>query len=136
MLELFWSRNPCPTSQDARKGREKALPSARARQGRQLHQGYASVFSSVLGPVHPGEGRDRVMTTRTYESLASAATRMGVSVKTVRRRIAEGVLPVYRCGRILRLDPNDVDGMFFRSPQSTAAAPHRSIGRRPARRTG
>jgi hypothetical protein len=38
------------------------------------------------------------MTARTYESLASAAARMGVSVKTVRRRIADGVLPVYRCG--------------------------------------
>ena len=52
------------------------------------------------------------MTRRTYESLASAAARMGVSVKTVRRKIAEGVLPAYRCGRILRLDPNDVDNMF------------------------
>jgi len=57
------------------------------------------------------------MTARTYESLASAAARMGASVKTVRRRIADGVLPVYRCGRILRLDPNDVDGMFCRYPQ-------------------
>jgi excisionase family DNA binding protein len=73
------------------------------------------------------------MTTRTYESLASAAARMGVSVKTVRRRIADGVLPVYRCGRILRLDPNDVDGMFCRYPQLTAAALG-STGRRPARR--
>jgi excisionase family DNA binding protein len=61
------------------------------------------------------------MTARTYESLASAAARMGVSVKTVRRRIADGVLPVYRCGRILRLDPTDVDGMFLRSSRPTAA---------------
>ena len=74
------------------------------------------------------------MAARTYESLASAAARMGVSVKTVRRRIADGVLPVYRCGRIMRLDPNDVDGMFFRSPQLTAA--RGSTRRRPARRTG
>ena len=59
--------------------------------------------------------------------------RMGVSVKTVRRRIADGILPVYRCGRILRLDPNDVDGMFCRYPQLTAAALG-STGRRPARR--
>jgi excisionase family DNA binding protein len=71
------------------------------------------------------------MTTRTYESLASAAARMGVSVKTVRRRIAEGVLPVYRCGRILRLDPNDVDGMFRRYPQMSAA-PLGMTGRRTA----
>ncbi len=73
------------------------------------------------------------MTTRTYESLPSAAERIGVSVKTIRRRIAEGVLPVYRCGRILRLDPNDVDAMFCRYPQWTAPT-LTSTGRRVARR--
>ncbi|SJN44187.1 helix-turn-helix domain-containing protein [Luteococcus japonicus] len=62
------------------------------------------------------------MTMRTYESLPTAAARIGVSVKTIRRRIAGGVLPVYRCGRILRLDPDDVDAMFDRYPQWTAAA--------------
>ena len=61
------------------------------------------------------------MTMRTYESLPTAAARIGVSVKTIRRRIAEGVLPVYRCGRILRLDPDDVDAMFTRYPQWTAS---------------
>jgi excisionase family DNA binding protein len=99
-----------------------ALPSGRASQIRQLHQGYATVFSSALGPAHPGEGRGSVMTARTYESLTAAAARMGVSVKTVRRRIADGVLPVHRCGRILRLDPHDVDGMFCRFPGPTGAA--------------
>lgn len=68
-------------------------------------------FEARLGP-----GRDSAMTMRTYESLPTAAARIGVSVKTIRRRIAEGVLPVYRCGRILRLDPNDVDAMFSRYP--------------------
>ena len=63
------------------------------------------------------------MTARVYESLPTAATRIGVSVKTIRRRIAEGVLPVYRCGRILRLDPDDVDAMFRRCPQSSATPP-------------
>ncbi len=62
------------------------------------------------------------MTMRTYESLPTAAARIGVSVKTIRRRIADGVLPVYRCGRILRLDPDDVDAMFCRYPQWTALA--------------
>lgn len=61
------------------------------------------------------------MTTRTYESLPTAAARIGVSVKTIRRRIAEGILPAYRCGRILRLDPDDVDAMFSRYPQWTAS---------------
>jgi len=73
------------------------------------------------------------MTARTYESLASAAARMGVSVKTVRRRIAEGVLPAYRCGRILRLDPNDVDGMFYHYPPLNGAA-RRTTGQRPGHR--
>ena len=73
------------------------------------------------------------MTARTYESLTSAAARIGVSVKTLRRRIAQGVLPVYRCGRILRLDPDDVDRMFCRYPQLTVAALG-STGRQPARR--
>ena len=74
------------------------------------------------------------MTIRTYESLPTAAARIGVSVKTNRRRIAEGVLPVYRCGRILRLDPDDVDAMFRRYPQWTPGSEFSSTRRRQARR--
>jgi len=73
------------------------------------------------------------MTIRTYESLPTAAARIGVSVKTIRRRIAEGVLPVYRCGRILRLNPEDVDAMFSRYPRWTASE-FSSTGRGPTRR--
>lgn len=73
------------------------------------------------------------MTARTYESLPTAAARIGVSVKTIRRRIAEGILPVYRCGRILRLDPDDVDAMFSRYPKWTPTE-FSSTGRRPRRR--
>lgn len=72
------------------------------------------------------------MTTRTYESLPSAAERIGVSVKTIRRRIAEGVLPVYRCGPDVRLDPSDVDAMFVRLPRS--ARPVVGTGRISSRR--
>lgn len=61
------------------------------------------------------------MTMRTYESLPTAAARIGVSVKTIRRRIAEGVLPVYRTGRILRLNPDEVDAMFSRYPPWSSA---------------
>ena len=61
------------------------------------------------------------MTIRTYESLPTAAARIGVSVKTIRRRIAEGVLPVARSGRSLQLDPKDVDALFRRYPQRTAS---------------
>lgn len=73
------------------------------------------------------------MTMRTYESLPTSAARIGVSVKTIRRRIAEGVLPVYRCGRILRLDPDDVDAMFSRYPR-WASTDLSSRGPRPVRR--
>ena len=45
------------------------------------------------------------MALRTYESLPTAAARIGVTVKILRRRIAEGVLPVCRCGRILQAVP-------------------------------
>lgn len=50
------------------------------------------------------------MTPKTYESLAQAAERTSVSVKTLRRRIASGKLRAYRYGpQVIRLDPNDVD---------------------------
>lgn len=41
----------------------------------------------------------------TYETLATAATRTGVSTRTLRRRIAEGKLIAYRLGpRLIRLN--------------------------------
>lgn len=53
------------------------------------------------------------MAARTYESLAAAAERTDVSIKTLRRRIAAGELRAYRYGpRILRVDPNDVDKLM------------------------
>lgn len=61
------------------------------------------------------------MTIRTYESLPTAAARIGVSVKTMRRRIAEGALPVVRSGRRLRLDPKDVDALLCCYRRRTAS---------------
>nr|NLI49336.1 helix-turn-helix domain-containing protein [Propionibacterium sp.] len=56
---------------------------------------------------------------RTYESLAQAAERTDVSVKTLRRRISAGQLRAYRYGpRILRLDPNDVDKLMRPVPNA------------------
>ena len=53
------------------------------------------------------------MPPKTYESLAQAAERTDVSVKTLRRRIAAGELPAYRYGpKILRVDPKDVDKLM------------------------
>ena len=54
---------------------------------------------------------------REFESLAEAAERTGLSTKTLRRRIASGVLAAYRSGpRVLRVDPDDVDQMMVRLP--------------------
>lgn len=54
---------------------------------------------------------------RQFESLREAADRTGLSTYTLRRRIAEGLLPAYRSGtRIIRLDPNDVDRLLTRIP--------------------
>ena len=50
------------------------------------------------------------MTAKTYESLAQAAERTSVSVKTLRRRIAAGKFRAYRYGpQVIRVEPNDVD---------------------------
>lgn len=55
-------------------------------------------------------------TERRYETLQSAAERTGLSVKSIRRRIAEGRLTAYRMGqRVIRLDPAEVDAMFTRT---------------------
>lgn len=53
------------------------------------------------------------MTRKNYESLAEAAKRTHVSVRTLRRWIAQGRLNAYRAGpRLLRIDPDDVDAMM------------------------
>ncbi|WP_143028242.1 hypothetical protein [Tessaracoccus flavus] len=54
-------------------------------------------------------------------------------MKTIRRRIAEGALPVVRSGRSLHLDPKDVDALLRRYPQRTPSE-FSSVALRPARR--
>jgi len=50
---------------------------------------------------------------RTYESLAAASERTNISVKTLRRLIADGDLRAYRVGRrMLRVDRKDVDNIM------------------------
>jgi excisionase family DNA binding protein len=52
-----------------------------------------------------------------WASLAEAAAYLGVDVRTLRRRIADGSLPAYRFGpRQIRVDLNDVDAMMRRIP--------------------
>jgi excisionase family DNA binding protein len=56
-----------------------------------------------------------------YETIAEAARRTGVSTKTIRRRIAEGRLTGYRFGpTLIRLNPAEVDALLRPIP-STAA---------------
>ncbi len=53
------------------------------------------------------------MAPKTYESLAQAAARTHVSVRALRRWIAQGHLVAYRAGpRLLRVQPVDVDAMM------------------------
>lgn len=40
-------------------------------------------------------------------SLAAAAEQFGVSVQTLRRRIADGTITGYRVGRLIRVDPDE-----------------------------
>lgn len=59
--------------------------------------------------------RTDTTTRRQFESLAEAAERTGLSTCTLRRRIADGLLPAYRSGaRIIRVDPDDVDKLLTR----------------------
>lgn len=54
-----------------------------------------------------------------YVTLLQAAELMSVSVKTVRRRIADGTLPAYRCGRrVIRVRIADLDSAFRRIPSA------------------
>ena len=57
--------------------------------------------------------------TSNYLTLAEAADLMSVSVKTVRRRIADGTLPAYRCGRrVIRVRVDDLELVFRRIPSA------------------
>jgi excisionase family DNA binding protein len=52
----------------------------------------------------------RGSTVPVYLSLADAADCMSVSVKTIRRWIAAGILPAYRCGkRAIRVKLEDLE---------------------------
>lgn len=56
---------------------------------------------------------------REFESLSSAAERTGLSIRTLRRRIANGDLPAYRSGpRVIRVNPADVDHLMVRIPSA------------------
>jgi excisionase family DNA binding protein len=57
---------------------------------------------------------------REFESLSSAADRTGLSIRTLRRRVASGDLAAYRNGpRVIRVDPDDVDRLMVRIPTAS-----------------
>lgn len=59
----------------------------------------------------------------TFETIAEAASRLHVSPKTVRRRIADGHLTAYRVGpQLIRLDPAEVDALLRPIPTAGSAA--------------
>lgn len=41
-----------------------------------------------------------------------AANRVGCNIRTIDRRIRSGELPARRSGRLVRIDPDDLDRMF------------------------
>ncbi len=63
------------------------------------------------------------MSSASYEKIADAAKRTGVSTKTIRRRIADGTLTGYRFGpHLIRLDPAEVDALLRPIPSAGSAA--------------
>ena len=65
---------------------------------------------------------------RSYEPLAQAAERTGISTKTLRRHIAAGALTAYRCGRLIRLDPGDGARMMVRVPNTGERTGYSVVG--------
>lgn len=60
-----------------------------------------------------GEALQAHMERRRYETMQAAAERTQLSVRSIRRYIAEGKLTGYRIGqRTIRLDPDEVDALF------------------------
>ena len=54
-----------------------------------------------------------------YLSLEEAAEVMSLSVKTIRRRIADGTIPAYQCGRRpIRIRLDDLESALRRIPSA------------------
>lgn len=57
-----------------------------------------------------------------FESLQSGAERLGVSVKTFRSYVSQGLIPAYRLGaKTVRVRCDDVDAMARRIPTAAAS---------------
>jgi excisionase family DNA binding protein len=59
-----------------------------------------------------------------FISLSAAADMLGISVHTLRRRIAAGELPAFRSGRrIIRIRVSDLDRIMKRVPSAGRSGP-------------
>jgi excisionase family DNA binding protein len=56
-------------------------------------------------------------------TISQAAERLGVSTRTIRRKIATGDLPGYRVGTLVRLRPDDVERLARPIPTVGNCAP-------------
>ena len=54
-----------------------------------------------------------------YVSIGEAAEAMSVSAKTIRRRISDGSIPAYRCGRRnIRIRLEELEAAFRKLPST------------------
>lgn len=81
---------------------------------RPLPDGLAELLDATCrvaksGQSHPVDAatRQRLRVARLLPP-ADAAAVLGCSVRTLRRRVADGTLPARRIGRLVRFDPNDL----------------------------
>jgi excisionase family DNA binding protein len=65
-----------------------------------------------------------------YLSLDAAAEVMSLSVKTIRRRIADGTIPAYQCGRRpIRIRLDELEAALRPIPSGSSVTEH-AFGRR------
>ena len=72
------------------------------------------------------------MTGPPYLSVAECAALLAVDHKTIRRLIDRGQLPALRVGRVLRIDPADLEALRYRPGPSEPSSP--TLRPRPVRR--
>lgn len=53
---------------------------------------------------------------RRWAKQAEAAEHIGVNPRTLRKYVAEGLVPAHRIGRMIRFDLNEVDASLQRVP--------------------
>jgi excisionase family DNA binding protein len=68
-----------------------------------IHAGHAGLAHAAVHSQLATEG---------YVSLTEAAAYTDLSTKTLRRRIADGTLPAFRTGRLIKVRREDLDVLF------------------------